>query len=159
MFSIQYWGNRLNTKTRGGKRIYYEYKFYISNAQRRNFGNDVLVTKKSTQKGLCFSIRNAIGLTVLCLQVWVQFLSIYVYLIRCSFYLTWRLRSSEIVSCVLVNSEFVVFFFFFSFGVLHLMLPEAPQPHGLLYYSRIGRSKFLSQFRAATPPKQRKLEL
>jgi hypothetical protein len=51
------------------------------------------------------------------------------------------------------------FFFFFSFGVLQLMLPEAPQPYGLLYYPRIGRSKFLNQFRATTTPKQRKLEL
>jgi hypothetical protein len=30
------------------------------------------------------------------------------------------------------------FFFFFSFVVLQLMLPEAPQPYGLLYYPRIG---------------------
>jgi hypothetical protein len=49
--------------------------------------------------------------------------------------------------------------FLFSFGVLQLMLPEAPQPYGLLYYPRIGPSKFLHQFRAATPPKQRKLKL
>jgi hypothetical protein len=48
---------------------------------------------------------------------------------------------------------------FFSFGVLQLMLPEAPQPYGLLYYPRIGLSNFLHHFRAATPPKQRKLEL
>jgi hypothetical protein len=27
-----------------------------------------------------------------------------------------------------------IFFFFFSFVVPHLMLPEAPQPYGLLYY-------------------------
>jgi hypothetical protein len=40
----------------------------------------------------------------------------------------------------------------FSFGVLQLMLPEAPQPYGLLYYPRIGLSNFLYQFRAATPP-------
>jgi hypothetical protein len=39
----------------------------------------------------------------------------------------------------------------FSFGVLHLMLPEAPQPYGLLYYPRIGQTNFLHQFRAATP--------
>jgi hypothetical protein len=45
------------------------------------------------------------------------------------------------------------------FGVLHLMLPETPQPYGLLYYPRIGLSNFLHQFRAAPPPKQRKLEL
>jgi hypothetical protein len=49
--------------------------------------------------------------------------------------------------------------FFFSFGVLHLMLPEAPQPYGLLYYPRIGPSNFLHQFLAATPLKHRKLEL
>jgi hypothetical protein len=52
-----------------------------------------------------------------------------------------------------------MFFFFFSFGVLQLILPEAPQPYGLFYYPRIGPSNFLHQFRAATPPKQRKLEL
>jgi hypothetical protein len=39
------------------------------------------------------------------------------------------------------------------------MLPETPQPHGLLYYLRIRRYNFLHQFRAATPPEQRKLEL
>jgi hypothetical protein len=49
--------------------------------------------------------------------------------------------------------------FFFSFGVLQLMLPEAPQPYTLLYYPRIGLFNFLHQFRAATPPTQRKLEL
>jgi hypothetical protein len=54
---------------------------------------------------------------------------------------------------------FLSFFFFFSFVVLQLMLPEAPQTYGLLYYPRIGPSNFLHQFRAATPPKQRKLEL
>jgi hypothetical protein len=54
---------------------------------------------------------------------------------------------------------FFFFFFFFSFGVLQLMLPGAPQPYGLLYYPRIGYSNFLHQFRAATPPKQRKLAL
>jgi hypothetical protein len=66
---------------------------------------------------------------------------------------------------------FVFFFFFFfffllllllllfSFGVLQLMLPEAPQPYGLLYHRRIGHYNFLHQFRAATPPEQRKLEL
>jgi hypothetical protein len=52
-----------------------------------------------------------------------------------------------------------VTFFFFSFGVLQLMLPEAPQPYGLSYYPRIRNSNFLHQFRAAMPPKQRKLEL
>jgi hypothetical protein len=31
------------------------------------------------------------------------------------------------------------------------MLPEAPQPHGLLYYPPIGPSNFLHQFRAAAP--------
>jgi hypothetical protein len=46
---------------------------------------------------------------------------------------------------------------FFSFGVLQFMLPEAPQPYGLLYYPHIGLSNFL-KFRAATSPKQRKLE-
>jgi hypothetical protein len=46
-----------------------------------------------------------------------------------------------------------------SLGVPQLMLPEAPQPYTLLYYPRIGYSNFLRQFRAATPPKQRKLEL
>jgi hypothetical protein len=50
-------------------------------------------------------------------------------------------------------------FFFFSFGVLQLMLPEAPQRYGLLYYLLIGHSNFLHQFLAATPPEQRKLEL
>jgi hypothetical protein len=50
-------------------------------------------------------------------------------------------------------------FFFFFFRVLHLMLPELPQPYGLLYYPRIGHSNILHQFRAAKPPKQRKLEL
>jgi hypothetical protein len=49
-------------------------------------------------------------------------------------------------------------FFFYSFGVLQLMLPEAPQPYGLLHYPRIGRSNILHRFRAATFPKQRKLE-
>jgi hypothetical protein len=49
--------------------------------------------------------------------------------------------------------------FFFSFGVLQLVLPEAPQSYGLLYYPRIVLSNFLHQFRVATPPKQRKLEL
>jgi hypothetical protein len=34
------------------------------------------------------------------------------------------------------------FFFFFSFGVLQLILPEAPQPYGLLYYPRIGLQTF-----------------
>jgi hypothetical protein len=48
---------------------------------------------------------------------------------------------------------------FFSFGVLQLMLPEAFQPYGSLYYPRIERSNFAHQFRAATPPKQRKLAL
>jgi hypothetical protein len=47
----------------------------------------------------------------------------------------------------------------FSFGVLQLMLPEALQPYGLLYYLHIGHSNFLHQFRAATPPQQRKLKL
>jgi hypothetical protein len=51
------------------------------------------------------------------------------------------------------------FFFFFSFGALQLMLPESPQPYGFLYYPRIGPSNFLRQFRAATHPEQRKLEL
>jgi hypothetical protein len=50
-------------------------------------------------------------------------------------------------------------FFFFSFGVLQLMLPEAPQPYGLLYYPGIGCSNFLHHFRAATPPEQKKLQL
>jgi hypothetical protein len=54
---------------------------------------------------------------------------------------------------------FFFLFFFFSFGVLQLMLPEAPQPYGLLYYPRIGHYNFLHQFRAATVPKQRRLEL
>jgi hypothetical protein len=51
------------------------------------------------------------------------------------------------------------FFFFFSFGVLQLMLPEAPQPFGLLYYPHIGLFNFLHHFRPATPPEQRRLEL
>jgi hypothetical protein len=65
--------------------------------------------------------------------------------------------------CSLLGTTFffllLFFFFFFSFGVPQLMLPEAPQPYGLLYYPRIGRYNFLHQFRAATPLKQRKLEL
>jgi hypothetical protein len=51
------------------------------------------------------------------------------------------------------------FFFFFSFGVLQLMLPETPQPYGLMHYPRIGLSNIIHQFRAATHPEQRKLEL
>jgi hypothetical protein len=47
-------------------------------------------------------------------------------------------------------------FFFFSFGVLQLMLPEIPQPY-ILWHT--GLSNFLHQFRSATPPKQRKLDL
>jgi hypothetical protein len=59
------------------------------------------------------------------------------------------------------NKRFAIvhLFFFSSFGVLQLMLPEAPQPYVLLYYPRIGHSKFIHQFRAATPPDQRKLDL
>jgi hypothetical protein len=52
-----------------------------------------------------------------------------------------------------------LFFFFFPFWVLQLMLPEAPQPYGLLYYPRIGHFNFLHQLCATTPPEQRKLEL
>jgi hypothetical protein len=59
----------------------------------------------------------------------------------------------------LIYEEFKFFFLIFSFGVLQLMLPEAPQPYGLLYYPRIGHSNFLHQFRAVTPPEQRRLEL
>jgi hypothetical protein len=55
--------------------------------------------------------------------------------------------------------HYFFFFFFFSFGVLQLMPAEAPEPYGLLYYPRIAHSNFLHQFRAATPPEQRKLEL
>jgi hypothetical protein len=51
------------------------------------------------------------------------------------------------------------FFFFFFFFFLMRMLPETPQPYGLLYYPRIGHSNFLHQFRAVTPPKQINLEL
>jgi hypothetical protein len=47
----------------------------------------------------------------------------------------------------------------FPLGPLSFMLPEAPQPYGLLYYPRIGLSNFIHQFRAATPPKQRKPKL
>jgi hypothetical protein len=54
---------------------------------------------------------------------------------------------------------FFFFFFFFSFGVLQLMLPEAPQPYGLLYYSRIGPPTFSTSSALPRPPKQRKLEL
>jgi hypothetical protein len=57
------------------------------------------------------------------------------------------------------NVFFIHSFFFFPFGVLQLMLPEAPLTYGLLYYPRIGLSNLLHQFRAAPPPKQRKLEL
>jgi hypothetical protein len=39
------------------------------------------------------------------------------------------------------------------------MLPEPPQPYGLLTSACIGHSNFLHQFHAATPPKQRKLDL
>jgi hypothetical protein len=56
---------------------------------------------------------------------------------------------TKVINCLL----------FSSFGVLRLMLPEACQPYGLLYYPRIGLSNFLHQSRAATPPEQRKLEL
>jgi hypothetical protein len=62
-------------------------------------------------------------------------------------------------SFLILNRLFFFYFFFFSFGFLQLMLPETPRPYGLLYYPRIGRSNFLHQFRAATSPKQRKLEL
>jgi hypothetical protein len=44
-----------------------------------------------------------------------------------------------------------MFFFFFSFGVLQLMLPEAPQLYGLLYYPRIRLYNFPHQFCTATP--------
>jgi hypothetical protein len=69
--------------------------------------------------------------------------------------------NSILQTLVMYNYECSSFllFFFFSFRVLHLMLTEAPQPYGLLCYPRIGLSNFLHQFRAATPPKQRKLEL
>jgi hypothetical protein len=39
------------------------------------------------------------------------------------------------------------------------MLQEAPEPYDVLYYPHMGRSNFLHKFRAATPPKQRKLDL
>jgi hypothetical protein len=45
-----------------------------------------------------------------------------------------------------------VFFLLLFFGILQLMLPEAPQPYDLLYYPRIGQSNILHQFRAAIPP-------
>jgi len=38
--------------------------------------------------------------------------------------------------------EYRPFFFLFSFGVLQLMLPEVPQPYGLLYCPRIEDSNF-----------------
>jgi hypothetical protein len=57
------------------------------------------------------------------------------------------------------SSRLTMDIFFFSFGVLQLTLPEAPQPYGLLYYPRIGFSNFLHQFHATTPHKQRNLEL
>jgi hypothetical protein len=47
----------------------------------------------------------------------------------------------------------------FPFVALYLMLPEAPQLYGLLYYPRIGYYNFLHQFRAATPPMKRNPEL
>jgi hypothetical protein len=50
-------------------------------------------------------------------------------------------------------------YFFFSFGVLQLMFPEAPQPYGLLYYPRFGHYNFLHKLHAATPTEQRKLKL
>jgi hypothetical protein len=50
-------------------------------------------------------------------------------------------------------------YYSFSLGSFSFMLPEVPQPYGLLYYPRIGPSNFLQKLRAATPPKQRKLEL
>jgi hypothetical protein len=45
-------------------------------------------------------------------------------------------KAPEKISCyeVLLHASF----FFFSIGVLQLMLQEAPQPYGLLYYPRIG---------------------
>jgi hypothetical protein len=67
--------------------------------------------------------------------------------------------SSSSSSLFSFSSFFFFFFFFFFFGALQLTLPEAPQHYGLLYYPRIGQSDFLHQFRAATPPKQRKLEV
>jgi hypothetical protein len=60
--------------------------------------------------------------------------------------------------CIMTKLYWTIFFFF-SFGVPQLMLPEVPQTYGLLYYPRIGLHNFLHQFRAATSPKQIKLEL
>jgi hypothetical protein len=52
-----------------------------------------------------------------------------------------------------------ILFFFLSFRVSQLMILEAPQTYGLLYYPRIGLSNFLHQVRATMPPKQRKMDL
>jgi hypothetical protein len=82
--------------------------------------------------------------------------------------ITPRVYNVPTVSSSLSIPLLFFFFFFFSsssssssssFGVLQLMLPEALQPYGLLYYPCIGRHNSLRQFRAATPLKQRKLEL
>jgi hypothetical protein len=67
-------------------------------------------------------------------------------------------KGSPLIKHILFQ-PFFFFFFFFSFRDLQLMLPEAPQPYGLLYSPRIGHYNFLHQFRSATPPEQRKLEL
>jgi hypothetical protein len=49
--------------------------------------------------------------------------------------------------------------FFFSFGVLQLMLSEAPQPYGLFYNTRIGFPTFFTSSALPPPREQRKLEL
>jgi hypothetical protein len=46
---------------------------------------------------------------------------------------------------------FFFIFFFFSFGVLQLMLPEAPRPYGLFYYPRIGLPTFSTSFALPRP--------
>jgi hypothetical protein len=52
---------------------------------------------------------------------------------------TYRIFTTADVSRILLN----FFSSSFSFVVLQLMLPEAPQPYGLLYYPYIGHSNFL----------------
>jgi hypothetical protein len=71
----------------------------------------------------------------------------------------WSGQFRDKYSPVLYTESIMVYRSFFFLLFLQLMLPEAPQPYGLLYYRRIGLPNFLHQFRAATLPKQRKLEL
>jgi hypothetical protein len=56
-----------------------------------------------------------------------------------------------------VPAAIIAFFlsFFFSFGVLQLTLLEAPQPYGLLYYTRNGNTNFLFTSSALPRPLRR----